>query len=191
MSLHNNKWNHGLVNLELPPIQEGFMTQPGIYYLSLTIDSSIGEEVILIIYDPTDFIHELKSVNPFRFYMSSFFVNTNFGPIFSFLFWVSQQNDENQAFCIYDKPLDISKPQSFESLNSLANQTHVHLLLVGKNYKVEGFYEFENIYSFDKALETISQMDASRVIDFKKAENEYFNEFSLDSLFKMIKGIGR
>ncbi len=191
MFLHNNKWKHGLVNLELPPIQEGFMTKPGIYYLNLTIDASIGEEVALVIYDPTDFIHELKTVNPFRFYMSSFFVNTNFGPIFSFLFWVSQQNNENLPFCIFDKPLNISKPESFESLYSLANQTHVHLFLAGENYKVEGFYEFDNIYSFDKALGTISHLDASKVIDYKKAEKEYFNEFSLPSLFNIIKGIGR
>lgn len=190
MSKHNNKWVHGVTNLVMPPPPSGFMQQHGIYYLSVTLDINVGEEVVLIIYDPTDFIHDLRAVVPFRFYMSSMAVNTNFGPVFSFLFWVCQPHDETKSFAIYDKPIDISKPHMLQSWSRLANQSHVHLLLVGENYEVEGFYEFENTYSFGEALETISELDASRVKDFNKAEQEYFNDFSLEYLYELATSRG-
>ncbi|MBX7107585.1 MAG: hypothetical protein K1X61_02955 [Chitinophagales bacterium] len=187
MSKHNNKWIHGVTNLVMPPPPKGFMEVVGIYYLSLVLDKNVGEEVVLIIFDPTDFIHDLRAVEPFRFLTSSVAVNTNFGPVYSFIFWVAQANDVNQSFVIFDKPLDISRPTMIEPWRKLANQTHLHLLLVSKNYEVEGFYEFENNFGFDEAVDTISQLDATRVKDFAKAEQEYFNDYALEDLYKMVK----
>jgi len=171
----------------MPPPPKGFMEGVTIYYLSLTLDKNVGEEVVLIIFDPTDFIHDLRAVVPFRFFTSSFAVNTNFGPVYSFIFWVAQANDVSKSFAIFDKPLNISRPPLIEPWRKLANQTHLHLLLVDKNYEVEGFYEFENNFSFDEAVEIISQLDASRIIDYNKAEQEYFNEYSLKQLCETVK----
>ena len=50
---------------------------------------------------------------------------------------------------------------------------------------MEGFYEFENNFGFDEAVETILQLDASRV-DYNKAEQEYFND-SLVELYAAVK----
>jgi hypothetical protein len=187
MNKYNNKWVHGLVNFILPTLPQGFMDEVGIYYLSITLDKNVGEEVVLIIFDPTDFIYDLKAVRPFRFFTSSVAVNTNFGPIYSFIFWVAQPNDVNKSFTIFDKPLDISIPDSIEPWTRLGNQTHLHLLLVDRNYQVQDFFEFENEFGFDKAAEIISQLDASRVIDYDKAEQEYFNKYSLKELYEAVK----
>lgn len=188
MNKHNNKWIHGEVNLVLPRPRIGFMKEVGIYYLHLVLDKNVGEEIVLIIYDPTDFIHDLRALKPFHFVTSSLAVNTSFGPVYSFLFWVADPKDPSKSFALFDKPVDISKPQLIEPWVQLANQTHLHLLLVGENYEVEGFYEFENIFGFDEAVEIISMLDSTRVIDFEKAEQEYFRDYSLLQLYEMAKG---
>ena len=175
----------------MPELSADFMQNAGIFYLYLILDKNVGEEVVLIIFDPTDFIFELSAVKPFQFYTSCVAINTSYGPIFSFIFYVTNPMDERKAFSIYDKPIDISKPQSFEPWIKLAGQTHLHLLLLDKNYEVQGFYEFENVSVFNEAIEMILQLDAKRMIDFLKAEQEYFNNYSLPDLYAMVKNNGK
>jgi hypothetical protein len=187
MSKHNNKWIHGERNFVMPRPRQGFMEEVGIYYLHLILDKNIGEEIVLIIYDPTDFIHDLAALKPFHFFSSSVAVNTSFGPVYSFIFWVTYPQDTEKSFAIFDKPVDLSKPQLIEPWIKLANQTHLHLLLVDKNYETQGFYEFENDFGFDEAVETISLLDKTRVKDNNKAEQEYFKDYSLPQLYEMVK----
>lgn len=191
MMKHNNKWIHGITNLAMPELPAGFMQNAGIFYLTLVLDKNVGEEVVLIIFNPTDFIFELSAVKPFQFYTSCVAINTSYGPIFSFIFYVTNPRDERKAFAVYDKPIDISKPQSFRPWIKLAGQTHLHLLLLDINYEVQGFYEFENGSVFNEALEIISQLDARRIIDFPKAEQEYFNNYSLPDLYAMVRNDGK
>ncbi len=191
MNKHNNKWIHGTTNLVMPELPTGFMQNSGIFYLTLVLDKNVGDEVVLIIFDSTDFIFELSAVVPFRFYISSVAINTSYGPIFSFIFYVTNPRDERKAFAVFDKPIDISKPQSFEPWIKLSGQTHLHLLLLDKNYEVQGFYEFENGSVFNEALEIISQLDAGRIIDFLKAEQEYLNNYSLLDLYAMVENNGK
>ena len=187
MSKHNNKWIHGLTKIVLPPLPPDFMRNAGIFYLSLILDKEVGEEEVLIIFDPTEFIYKLRDVVPFNFYMSSVELNTSYGPVYSFLFWVTDPKDNHEAFAVFDKPIDISKPQLIRPWLKLANQTHIHLLLLDKNYETAGFYEFDNTFGFSDAIEIISKIKPDRVLDFVKAVNEYFNMFSLEELFEMVK----
>lgn len=69
----------------------------------------------------------------------------------------------------------------------LSNQTHIHIILVNKKYEVIGFYEFENTYSFETAIDTFMQLNPELVIDFKKALEEYNRAYSLESLYELIK----
>ena len=187
MSKLNNKWPHGKTNFIIPRPAKGVIESMGVYNLTVGLDKTIGEEVILIIYDPTDFIDQLKAVKPFRFNVSSLAVNTSFGPVFSFLFYITHPGDEKRSVAIYDKPLDISNPKVIEPWVKLANQTHLHLLLVDKNYDVQGFYEFDNDFCFDEAVDTIARLDATKVKDYQLAETEYFNNYELMELFEKVR----
>lgn len=191
MMKHNNKWIHGITNLAMPELPVGFMQNAGIFYLPLVLDKNVGDEVVLIIFDPTDFIFELSAVKPFRFYTNCVAINTSYGPIFSFIFYVTNPSDERKAFAVYDKPIDISKPESIEPWIKLAGQTHLHLVLLDKNYEVQGFYEFENEFDFNDPFEMISQIDSGRIIDFRKAQQEYFNNYSLPDLYTMVENNGK
>lgn len=188
MTRHNNKWIHGTTNLVMPPTPSGFMSQAGIYYLSLVLDKSVGEEIVLIIFDPTDFIYQLSNLVPFNFYMSGMAINTSFGPVVSFIFWITQPKDKSNSFAIYDKPIDISQPLHIQPWQTIAKQTHLHLLLLDKNRVISGFYEFDNVFGIEDAVEMISQLDSTRVRDFGKAKQEYFDKYSLKQLYEMIKG---
>jgi len=187
MSKHHNKWIHGKTNLVMPAPPNGFMVQHGIYYLNAVLDKEVGEEVVLIIYDPTDFIYEVEQLVPFNFYVASFVINTAYGPVFSFLFWVTNTHDKREAFAIYDKPIDISRPTLIQPWIKIANQTHVHLLLIDKNYETVGFYEFDNVLGFEESVNTILQLDTSNVMDYICAEQEYFSKYSLEDLFEKTK----
>lgn len=61
------------------------------------------------------------------------------------------------------------------------------LLLVDANCDVQGFYECENDYGIDEAVETILQLNADRVVDFREAQQEYFAEYSLVDLYEAVK----
>jgi hypothetical protein len=69
----------------------------------------------------------------------------------------------------------------------LANQTHIHLILVNKKYEVIGFYEYENIYNFENSIDTFMKLNPEQVKDFNKALEEYNKTYSLEYLYKLIK----
>ncbi|MBS1553087.1 MAG: hypothetical protein JST15_13560 [Bacteroidetes bacterium] len=183
----NNKWTHRDAGLVLPPPPDNFMHNSGIYYLSVALDEKVGEEVVLIIYDDSDFNNKLVNVKPFRFVMSSIAVNTNYGPVGVFIFSVENPLDKNIPFALYDKPVNIANYNMIKPWLELANQTHIHLLLVNKKYDVVGFYEFENTYNFEEAIDVFMQLKPENVVDFEKATEEYFRDFSLEYLTELIK----
>jgi len=181
----NNKWKLGDVQFVLPELPDDFMVQDGIYYLRLVFDQSVGEEVTLIIYDTTDFIEELSRLKPFDFYCSGIAVETAHGPLLTLLFSVLDPNDTNSAFAIYDKPVDVSKPQLIEPWLQLAGQSHLHLLLAGKNHEIKGFFEFENNFGFESIAEIVKAIKPDITQEYSKAEQDYFDKYSLEYLYEV------
>jgi hypothetical protein len=116
----------------------GYMRSAGVFYLHVTLDPEIGEEVVLIVYDPTDFIYQLAEVTPFRFHAGSLAVNMSYGPVFVFLFWVTDPTDERKVFAAFDKPIDISNRSAFEPWIRLRDRSHLHLLLLDSDHEVQG-----------------------------------------------------
>lgn len=183
----NNKWLHGPTGFALPPIPTGFMRTDGIFHLSVTLDPQIGEEVVLIIHDSTDFIYQLAALSPFNFHTASVAVNTTYGPVYVFLFWVTDPTDRSRVFAGYDKPVNIANPITVDPWIKLSVQSHLHLFLVDANHEVQGFYEFQNNFGFDEAVDTISQLDSSRVLDFERSEREYFERYDLIDVIDMVR----
>jgi hypothetical protein len=187
MAKTNNKWRHGRTHFGLPPMPPGFMRSAGVFYLTVTLDPEVGEEVVIVIFDPTDFIYQLAELIPFRFYTGSLAVNTSYGPVFIFLFWVTDPTDDSKVFAGFDKPVDISRRLLIEPWVKLRDQTHLHLFLVDANHEVQGFYEFENVYGFDEAIDVIGQLDARTVLNFDAAQREYFQDYNVPELIDMVR----
>lgn len=183
----NNKWTLGKVKLLMPPIPENFMKEAGLYCLHTTINKKIGTEVVIVLYEDTDFIYELKKAEPFKFSMSSLAIKTSFGPVGVFIFYFEDSKKNNESIAIFDKPLNIANYNHMKPWLELANQTHIHLILVNKKYEVIGFYEYENIYNFENSIDTFMKLNPEQVKDFNKALEEYNKTYSLEYLYKLIK----
>ena len=79
-----------------------------------------------------------------------------------------------------------AEPQHVNTWRRLANQTHWHLTLIGADNEVADFFEFENDFDLDIALDTM--LDTCRgmhVTDFMAAKNEFWKSFTVDDLYKM------
>jgi hypothetical protein len=185
MITHNNKWQQGLAHFEIPTIQLSFLVSDGIYITPLVRDETIGEEMILIIFDQTDFIYELSNVIPFRFYIAGLGLNTSYGPLLSLFFYIKDPHNERVSFAIYDKPIDISNQIHIQPWVTIAKQSHIHLILIDKNYKIVNLFEFKNDFNIHKTLSCIPDLGPESVIDFNQAMQEYFNEYNLPDLFNL------
>ncbi|MGI8732803.1 MAG: hypothetical protein ACR2LM_05815 [Pyrinomonadaceae bacterium] len=54
----------------------------------LVLDPEVGNEVVLILRDGTDFMNKLKATKPFRLFVKTGFAKNQFGPLGCLLFWV-------------------------------------------------------------------------------------------------------
>ena len=185
-----NKWTDDKIKLVLPPISLGFMKKSGLFYMNLVLDEKVGNEVVLIIFDDTDFVYEMRDLKPFQFYVNSVSITTSYGPIISFLFYVTNPADESVIFSAYDKPIDITNEELIKHWVELSNQTHIHLLIVDRRKEVVGFFEFENNFKIEKSIERIYGINRSSMINFDRALEEYFNDYDLKGLVDLARKNG-
>jgi hypothetical protein len=183
----NNKWTLGNVELIMPPMPEDFMKQPGMYCLHTTFDKRIGKEVVVVLYEDTEYINELKKIKLFKFNMSSLTINTSYGPVGVFIFYFDDPLQKDKSIAIFEKPVNIADYNHLKPWLELADQTHIHVILVNKLYEVIGFYEYENTYNFEKAIDIFMKLNPELVSDFNKALEEYNKDYSLEYLYQLLK----
>lgn len=183
--MKNNKWIHGKTNLVYPKQSVNLFRTAGIYYQHLILDTTVGEEVVLIIYDDTDFIYELAAVSPFVFNCRGMGIRTSYGTIGVLLFHVENPLRPGSAYAIYDKPVDITRDEMLQPWRELDNQTHLHLILLDKNLETAGFFIFENFGAFGENVQMFSELGKNQTVDFNKAEAEYYDRYSLEAMFEM------
>jgi len=83
----DNKWNHGKVHFELPPLPHILIASPGIKPISAILDNNIGEEVVLLITEPKIKAAEFEGRSITRFMLKAGLVNTSYGPLCFLLFY--------------------------------------------------------------------------------------------------------
>ncbi|MEA3209315.1 MAG: hypothetical protein QOE70_2372 [Chthoniobacter sp.] len=82
--------------------------------------------------------------------------------------------------------LNPSDPEQVALWRQLANQTHWHLTLLGAGNRVHKFFEFENNYGLESALETMAPACRGMpVIDFMAAKQEFWDTYTMDDLYQM------
>jgi len=182
----NNKWDLGNVQLVLPELPEEVSCIEGILPWNLALDPKIGTETVLLLFDRTPFIYELKKVNPFILDLKSGLENTSHGPVGYFLFFIPDPNNPDQPFMSIDCYVDPFNPAHLLIWGDLARQTHWHLILVGDGNQVVGFYEFNNLYNLEIRLsEMVSDCRNMDRQSFDMAKLEFQSKYSVDDLFSM------
>lgn len=150
------------------------------------IDPTVGEEVGLYWLDPTPFVLELATIRPFRLLMRGGLFRSAHGPLMWQLFYVPNPKPEPQPFAAVECHINPCDPQQVGTWRRLASQTHWHLTLLGAGNKVADFFEFENVFGLDDALDAMEQAcSGMRVTNFIAAKQAFEERFSLEELYGM------
>ena len=181
---HNTKLTLGPGYFEAHDFPRALAGQSGILPMPVTIDLTVGEEVGLYWLDPTAFIFELAAVRPFKLFMRGGLFRSKHGPLMWQLFYVPNPKPEPQPFASVECHIDPCDSQQVGIWRRLANQTHWHLTLLGAGNQVADFFEVENVFRLDDALDTMEQAcRGMRVTDFMAAKQEFWERFTMDDLY--------
>ncbi len=182
----HNKWQHGLTRFEIPALDDYLGMRDGFLPLPVILDPAVGEEVVLVVRDQTPFMEELRQVKPFRLMMKNGCARNDFGPLVFFLFWVENPADLSAPFSSWDCYFDPKNETQKGLWRNLAAQSHWHLFLVGTAGRQRGFFEFENNYGLDQALDFFDEACQNvATIDFNRAKERFMNENTIEDLFRL------
>jgi len=184
--LINNKWKHGKVSFKLPEdLPINFFTTEMIYYIPMTLDPDIGEEICLAIYDPTDFIYTLKNTKPLDLFLNVGVVKTSQGPLLILLFYVPNYLNPSDPIYGSDRPLNPFDDAGLKPWFKLADQTHWHVILVNKELELVDLFEFENVFKLREGLETgINTVKDLKHTNYIPAVSEYFTNYNMFDILK-------
>jgi len=177
----DNKWKHGKVHFELPQLPSILIASPGIKPISAVLDKSVGEEVVLLITEPTDKVKEFKGINITRFMLKAGLVNTSYGPLCFLLFYFHSALTGAQV--VYENTVNPKDYQQLEIYNQLSSQKYWHVVIADDSGEVVNFFEFPNEYGLKEKLnQVVSVCEKMLVTDFMAAKAEYESAYSIDQL---------
>jgi hypothetical protein len=183
---YNTKFTIGPGKFEVQDFPPELDARDGLVAIPATIDPTVGQEVALYWLDRTPFIHELARVRPFRLFMRSGLFRSDFGPLIWLLFYVPNPQPQPQPFASMECHINPCNSNQVAMWQRLANQTHWHLTLLGAGNKIANFFEFENTFQLDEALDVMKQACRDmQVTDFMAAKRQFWDSFTMDDLYAM------
>ena len=150
------------------------------------LDPETGPETILILTDTTPFAYDLARRRPFELRLTSGAVRTGFVPGF----FGHAPNTNGKPFALYEHILNPTHTGTLSGLQQAAEQTHLHLVLVGPGSELLDVYEFENVFDIGN-LVPICEWACREYpeMDFTAANQEYNDTCDMMELFH--KGLAR
>jgi len=156
----------------------------GIMPTRATLDLEIGNEIVLVIRDPTSFIRTLQKTEPINLRMFGGIESNTFGCVGFFLFWIPVPLVEQVPLALYDFYINLYQEASLAPLRELANQTHWHLFIVDQHSQQRRFIEFRNTFRLNEIIETMQKGCANIPAgDFDKAKTSFMARRTLNDLF--------
>jgi hypothetical protein len=179
--MHENKWKHGKVLIELPRLPHEVLSSTGIKPISVILDTSVGPEIVLLITESKPHIEEFEGRSITGFWIKSGLVNTSYGPVYWLLFYFpSPQGNGKVTYENVVNPKDTNHLSIYEAL---ANQEYWHVIMADESGKVVNFFEFKNNYGLAESLRQVTNVCASlNISNFMAAKQEYENSYSIEDL---------
>jgi hypothetical protein len=161
----------------------------GMRFETAILDPDIGPETVLILTDITPFAYELKRRQPFEVHLTSGAAQTSLGPVL-FLFWWMPPFIDGKPFALYEHILNPTHTGTLAGLRQTAEQTHLHLLLVGPGGKLLDLYKFENVFDLGKVV-SICEWACREYpgMNFSAAKQEYDDTYDMMEL--LADGLSR
>lgn len=182
--MKNTKWN-GEVAMDPPELPDWFWEQAGITPVEGVVDDEVGEEVILLINDPSQDAEALGSLDPFELNISSGSVDTpDHGSLGFVLFIVPDRDNPGQPHAVWEILFDPADEEMAAPFHRLAEQSHWHAVLFGPGPSIVNIYEFENNYFLDVGMSDIAEQTAGKpCTDFGAAIAAAHEAYSLEELY--------
>lgn len=179
-----NKWKHGKVHFQLPPMHPMLISSPGIKPIKAILDKDIGEEIVLLITEPKNKIGEFEGRNITRFMLKVGLVNTSYGPVCFLLFYFPDPLTGAQV--TYENTVNPKDYDQLATYKCLANQSHWHVIMADDSGEVVNFFEFPNGYGLADTLVQINSVcENMAVMDFMSAKGEYEKKYTIEQLHAM------
>jgi hypothetical protein len=180
----DNKWKHGKVHLELSQLPAILFAPPGIKAIPAVLDSSIGEETVLLLTEAKNEVSEFEGRNITRFTLKAGWVYTSYGPVLFFLFYFPNPITGNQVtYEISINPKDYKQLAIYERLS---RQKYWHVVIADETGEVVNFFEFPNEYGLSETLQQVTSVcEKMQATDFMAAKAEYEIKYSVDQLLEM------
>jgi len=180
----DNQWKHGKVHLELPPLPSIIIASSGLKPISIILDNSVGEEIVLLITEPKSKVEEFEGREITRFMLKAGLVTTSFGPVCFLLYFFP--NPLNGEQVTYENTINPKNNEQLSIYEKLSRQKYWHVVISDDSGEVANFFEFPNEYGL---AETLNQVETAcenmRVTDFMAAKTEYENQYTIDRLLAM------
>ena len=176
-----NEWKGGNIHLEVPPLPPERKFTSGAMLDKLTVDPSVGEETALFLLDDPDFAKQLGTQRQFNLDAASGMVRTSAGLI-AYVIW--SVSNELGHLVDYEHPLNPFDIGTVQLLSGTAQQSHLKVIILDSfNSKVEGFYQFENIFGLeDLASGIATTIGNEQPADFTATQAAMQSEFTLAEL---------
>jgi hypothetical protein len=183
---HNTKFTRSIGQVKVYSFPRELSHCDGLLPLRAVLDLTVGMEVGLYWLDHSQFVHELAAIRPFQLFLKTGLYRSSFGPLFWMLFYVPNPAPIPQPFAAMECHVNPNDIEQVAILRQLANQTHWHLTLLGQNNSVADFFEFENNYDLDNALDVIQAIHPGNSdCDFALTKQEFSENYSLEDLYRM------
>ena len=134
--MQNTKWNQ-TVEVETPELPESFWELPGVTPVVGTVNEEIGDEVMLLINDPTEGAESLGNITTFELNVGSGSIDTEHGSLGFILFIVPDQENPGQPHAVWEILFDPANPEMTEPFERLAAALAVAVLAGGAGKQVE------------------------------------------------------
>jgi hypothetical protein len=186
MKRQNTKDTGGTGHFQVHSFPPELAAMDGLFPLDVIIDPTVGGEVALYWIDQTPFVHELAAIRPFQLFLRCGLFRSDFGPLMWMLFYVPNPSPVPQPFASVECHLNPFDSEQRSIWRRLANQTHWHLTLLGADNEVADFFEFENCFNLEEALDVTEEAcSGMRSIDFMRAKQAFWDRHSMDDLYSM------
>jgi hypothetical protein len=162
----------------------GFNVRPpgsGVLFEEVTLDERIGAEAVALLMDPEP--DDLFSNASLNLNLKAGIAKTAYGPVLFLIWWIPPiVNGRPSAF--YEQVMNPLNCKTSEILRRLADQTHLHVLLIGAIGQVLTVFEYPNTFGFDGIR---AGADEARVAwpgsdDFQRAKQAYEQKYCIDKL---------
>ena len=179
MSLHNGlapkrrDWSGMIFN--------GMPAGSGVLFEEVTLDSGIGPEAVALLIDPEP--DKLLAQPSLKLNLKSGIAATDYGPVLFLIWWIPPiVNGRPIAF--YEQVMNPMYPKTSEVLCRLADQSHLHVLLLDGTGRVQNLFEYENNFGFDRILAGVdgARVAWSRPDDFQRARQAYERMYEIEEL---------